>query len=200
MSLVAFFHMAFVFWVVLDPPGCIPIFAGVLSHLDAKKQRKIILREMTLALLVIIAFIFFGKAFFSLLNIDTPTLEIAGGIIIFLIALQLLFATPGKAEKGPKKEPFIVPLAIPMIAGPGILATISLYSAGIVENKFYIVLAVILAWGFSLPFLLLSSVLRRVMGENGLTALERLFGYILALIAIQMAVAGISEYFNVSLS
>lgn len=200
MTLGAFFHMAFVFWVVLDPPGCIPIFASLTSHLDSKEQTRVILREMIIALIIIVAFIFFGQAFFTLLRIDNPTLEIAGGIIIFLIALQLLFSTPGKAEKRPRKEPFIVPLAVPMVAGPGILATISLYSAGLVQSKFYIVLAILLAWGASLPFLLISSFLRKIMGENGLTALERLFGYILALIAIQMAIIGFSEYFHVFFS
>lgn len=196
MTLAAFFHMVFVFWVVMDAPGNIPIFVSMLSSFDPKKQRQIILREMCIALFIMLVFLFFGEAFFSLLKIDADSLQIAGGIIIFLIALRLLFATAA-SKNGQKlqKEPFIVPLAVPMIAGPGILATISLYSGGL-AGTLPIFLGVVLAWALSVPFLLLGSFLKKILGDNGLCALERLFGYVLALIAVQMTVGGLTHAFK----
>ncbi len=188
MNLSSFLHMTFVFFIVMDSIGTIPIFVGVLSPFEPKRQRQIIVREMLIALGIMLLFLFFGENFLKVLHIDTPALQISGGIIIFLIALKLLFAVPTEKKAAhSKKEPLIVPLAVPSIAGPGILAAISLWG-GIEKDKTAVFFAVILAWLLSLPILLLASLFKKYLGPFGLIAVERLFGYLLALISIDMVI------------
>lgn len=197
MDWSSFFHMTLIFWIVMDSPGNIPIFVSILNQFEPKKQRWIIWREMLIALVVLILFLFFGEAFFKTIHIDNASLQIAGGTILFLIAIRLLFSLPYSARKEKVvKEPLIVPLAIPCVAGPGILAMISLYSGGLASNNLYVLSGIVFAWLFSLPFLLLSSFLKKIVGENGLAALERLFGYLIILIATQMALKGLISAFN----
>lgn len=185
-------HMTFLFWIVLDPLGNVPIFVGILRHFDPQKQRKIIWREMLISLAVMILFLFFGEAFFALLNVSESSLQIAGGIILFIIAIRMIFAHPRTGDVGRvPKDPLIVPLAIPAVAGPAILATLTLYG-GSGENKLLVLLALFIAWVASVPILLFSSFLKNILGENGLTAIERLFGYVIILIAAQMALTGFS--------
>jgi multiple antibiotic resistance protein len=195
MNYGTFFHMTFIFFIIMDAIGTTPIFVGLLSHFEPKRQRQIIVREMIIALGIMVIFLYFGDAILKLLNIDTPALQIAGGILIFLIALKLLFALPAEEMEASKKEPLIVPLAVPSIAGPGILAAISLWG-GLEENNLLVLFAVILAWLLSLPILLLASLFKKYLGSNGLTAVERLFGYLLALISIDMVINGLLASFK----
>ncbi|MCH9627045.1 MAG: hypothetical protein S4CHLAM2_06790 [Chlamydiales bacterium] len=185
------FHMTFLFLIVLDPLGNVPIFVGVLRHYAPKRQREIILRELLIALGIMVVFLFFGQGFFKLLNVSESSLQIAGGIILFLIAIRMIFASPSskKAGRAPK-DPLIVPLAIPAVAGPAILATMTLYG-GSGESKLLVLAAVLIAWLFLLPVLLFSPSLKRFLGTNGLTAVERLFGYLVVLVSTQMALSGL---------
>lgn len=188
------FHLVFVFWIVMDAVGTLPIFVSLLKHFDPAKQRKIIIRELLIALGVMIVFLFFGQGFLNLLNITQPSLQVSGGIILFMLALKMIFSLPPRedkviAKKLPK-DPLIVPLAIPAIAGPGILAMITLYGGGI-ENTVTVLIAIIIAWFFSLLVLLAAPLLKKYLGDNGVVAVERLFGYILVLISSQMTVSGI---------
>lgn len=201
MNLSSLLHTTLIFLFVLDPIGNIPLFVSVLRPFDPAHQRKIILREMVIALFVMLLFLFFGHAFFHLLHIDTPSLQIAGGVILFLIAIKMIIALPEKQKKKvstkePFKEPLIVPLAIPAVAGPAILATISLYGGGVDASKVETILAILISWGISLPILLLSSLLRKTLGDNALIAIERLFGYLLVLISVQMAFAGLKAFIS----
>jgi multiple antibiotic resistance protein len=182
--------LVILFWVVMDSLGTLPLFVSLLKHFDPARQRKIILREMIIALVIMIIFLFFGNIFFHSLNISHSSLEIAGGIILFLLAARMIFSNP-KHEKAVKvpKDPLIVPLAVPSIAGPGILATITLYGGGM-ANNLTVLLAIIIAWIVSLPLLLFSPSLTKLFGENGIVATERLFGFIIVLIAVQMAFTG----------
>ena len=196
MNYSTFFHMTLIFFIIMDAVGTTPIFVGLLSSFEPKRQRQIIVREMIIALIIMVIFLFFGEGILKLLNIDTPALQIAGGILIFLIALRLLFALPSTEEMTcSKKEPLIVPLAVPSIAGPGILAAISLWG-GLEESKLLVLFAVILAWLISLPILLLASLFKKYLGANGLTAVERLFGYLLCLISIDMVIHGLLSSFK----
>lgn len=187
--------MVFLFWIVMDSLGTLPLFVSLLKHFDPKKQRRIIVREMLIALGLMIIFLFFGRGFFKLLHITHSSLQISGGIILFLLAVKMIYALPGgeKNQRVPS-DPLIVPLAVPSIAGPGILATITLY--GGIAGTPTVLLAIFIAWALSLPLLLLSSTLTKVMGENGIVATERLFGYILVLISTQMAFAGLTSAFK----
>lgn len=185
-------HMVFLFFIVIDALGNVPIFLGMLHRYPPVRQRQIILRELLLALACMVFFLFFGKEFFTLLHISSSSLQIAGGIILLLIAIQMIFANPRleEHEKKSTKEPLLVPLAIPAIAGPGILATITLFGGG-GYNKCVILFALVLAWFLSLPILLFSSYIKVWLGENGITAVERLFGYLLVLISGQMILSGL---------
>lgn len=192
MSLFALLHMAFVFWVVMDGVGNVPLFAALLSPFDPPKQRWIIIRESLIALAVMVTFFFFGEGFFKLLQISSSSLQIAGGIILFLIAIRFIFSVPpDEGIKRIPRDPLIVPLAIPAFAGPGILATISLYGKQLGDGQLAVLLAILIGWIFTVPVLLLSSTLKKLLKSNGLVALERLFGYIIILIATQMATGGV---------
>lgn len=195
MNAYDLFNMAFLFFIVLDAPGNVPIFVGVLKHFDPATQRKIIIRELVISLGFMIIFLLFGEGFFQILNVSQASLQVAGGIILFIIAVPMIFASPthGSIGKIPK-DPLIVPLAVPAVAGPGILANITLY-AGSGENKFLVFLAIFIAWLFLVPILLFSSYLKKLLGENGLTALERLFGYLVVLIGAQMSIEGVLASF-----
>jgi multiple antibiotic resistance protein len=185
------FHLVFLFWIVMDSLGTLPIFVSLLKHFPPAKQRRIIIRELVIALVIMIVFLFFGHGFFQLLHITHSSLQMAGGVILFLLAIRMILSMPGveKKERVPK-DPLIVPLAVPSIAGPGILATITLYGGGM-ANNLTVLLAIVIAWAFSLPLLLFSPFLNRIFGENGIIATERLFGYILVLISTQMAFSGL---------
>jgi multiple antibiotic resistance protein len=186
------FQLVFLFWVVMDSLGTLPIFVSLLKHFEPSKQYRIITRELLFALALMILFLFFGQTFLGLLNISHAALEIAGGTILFLIAIKMIFSKPSfeKKEKNLSRDPLIVPLAVPSIAGPAILATIALYGGGI-QNKATVLLAVVIAWALSLIVLLLSPFLNTRLGENGVVAIERLFGYIVVLISTQMAFTGL---------
>ncbi len=187
------FHMSFLFLIVMDPLGNVPIFVGVLRYFDPQRQRKIILRELLIALGIMIIFLFFGQGFFRILHVSTTSLQMAGGIILFIIAIRMIFADPGEKKGGRiAKDPLIVPLAVPAVAGPAILATMTLYG-GAAGNKLLVLLAVFIAWLFLLPTLIFSPYLKKLLGENGIIAAERLFGYIVVLVSTQMAVNGLTS-------
>jgi multiple antibiotic resistance protein len=185
------FHMAFLFWVILDSPGNIPLFVSLLKPFDAKRQRVIILRELLISLLIMLLAFFFGAGFFKILGISTYSLMIAGGIILFLLAMRMIFPKPEEAKKELPKEPLIVPLAIPAVAGPGIIATIALYSAKMGGDKLMVFFAILISWAASVPVLFFSSYFKQWMGENGLIAIERLLGYLVVLISADMALRGL---------
>ena len=188
--------LAFALFLLMDPLGNVPLFLSVLKDFPVKKQRKIILRELCIALGIIIAFYFVGNFLLELIDVKPHTILIAGGIILFLIAIKMIFPNPidHKATGLPHtKDPFIVPLAIPFLAGPTVLAAVMLYSSQDIPT-FVAVTAIIIAWIVSAVILLSSSLLKRVFGEKGLTAFEKLMGLILILIAIEMFLKGIALF------
>lgn len=185
------FSMAFALFLLMDSIGNIPIFLALLKDTDPKRHRWIITRELLIALFIIISFEFVGDLLMGFLNVSMPTIMISGGIILFLISIKMIF--PGKKDTteipAEYKEPFIVPMAIPLIAGPAVLAAVMLY-AGQEKSHWMIISSVILAWGTSTLILLTSSFWKKVFGDRGLVALERLMGLILTLIAVQMLLEG----------
>lgn len=190
------FHMSFLFFMVLDPIGNVPICASLLKHFDTKKQVRIIVRELLIALAIMIVCLFFGQGFFTLLHITTPSLELAGGIILFIIALKMIFAKPQPEKLGrPPKDPLIVPLAVPAMAGPGILATITLYGGGVEGDKLTVFFAILISWLFSVPLLIFSPFLKKTLGDNGIVAAERLFGFIIVWISCEMGIHGLLTAF-----
>ncbi len=117
-------------FLVMDPIGNVPVFISTIGHYDKKKQNKIIIRESIIALAVLIFFLFAGKAFLSVFNLSEPALSIAGGIILFIIALKLIFQSSEHIfENKYEGEPLVVPLAIPYMAGPSAIAIVMLLSS-----------------------------------------------------------------------
>ncbi len=189
------FSIAFALFLLMDPLGNVSLFVSLLKNFPAKKQKKIILRELLFALAIIIFFYFVGDYLLDLIQVQQYTILISGGVILFLIALRMIFPEvfAVKNEENPLEEPFVVPLAIPLVAGPAVLAAVMLYSQ---QNKpiWTVLTAILIAWVATTAILLASNFLKNIFKEKGLIALERLTGLLLTLIAIQMFLQGISLY------
>ncbi len=185
---MSFFGFVLSLFVVFNALGNLPLFIGLLARYDAKTQRRIILRELCIALFILLLFNFFGDAILKILGISEPIIGIAGGVVLFLIALGMIFPKSHPPEV-PAQEPFIVPLATPIIAGPGAIAYVMLFAAE-TQNYWISTLAIILAWVPALCILLLASNIKYILGEKGLVACERMGGMIISLIAVQMFSTG----------
>jgi multiple antibiotic resistance protein len=187
--------IAFSLFLLMDPIGNIPFYISFLKGVDPRRQRYVITREMLIALLIIILFYFIGSGLMVFLHIATDTLQIAGGIILFLLCLKMIFPSPhDRQEEMPHDtEPLIVPLAVPLVAGPAVLAAVIIYSRQ-ESNGLVMIGAIFIAWAASLIILLTSSFLKHVLGWRGIMALERLMGLVLILIAVQMFLTGFSSF------
>lgn len=181
--------------LVFDPFGNIPIFIAALKNIDSKRHVKIILRECFIAWIALLFFLLCGKQFIFLLQLSQTSLGIAGGVILFLIAIRMIFAHPGGIFGDvPGDEPFIVPLAIPSVVGPSAIATILLLVSKNPERLPEWISAATLALLISTIILLFSGFIHRVIGERGAIALERLMGLILTAVAVEMFLQGIKEF------
>lgn len=184
-------------FLVLDPVGNVPAFMCILKGMEPKRQARIIIREMLIALAILIAFMFLGPYILLTLQISQPALSIAGGIILFLIAIRMIFSNVSDMfVGGPEGEPFIVPLAVPLIAGPSAAATILLLMARDPARWFDWLVALVFAWFISGAILLFSSPVTRLVGQRGLTAMERLMGMILTTVAVEMFIDGMLNLLN----
>lgn len=180
--------------LVMDPFGNIPFFLVVLQTVDPAHRLRVVLREMLIALAILLIFLAGGPPLLSALQITEPSLRIAGGVILFLIATRMIFGTAaGLVVGAPEGEPFIVPLAVPSIAGPSAIATVLLLVAQEPGRWPLWLLAVMIAWAVSSLVLSLSVRLERVLGQRGLNALQRLMGLILTTFAVEMFVQGVKS-------
>ena len=192
---MSIFSAALLLFLVMDPFGNIPFFLTALKNVDEHRQRRIIIRELLIALFVLVLFLFAGQYILKILQISEPSLTIAGGIILFLIAIKMIFPTSGgEFEETIGGEPFIVPLAIPYVAGPSALVAVLFIMSREPERWLEWLFALVLAWFTSGVIIVLSSGLRRYLGERGLIAIERLMGMILTTIAVQMFMTGIHQF------
>lgn len=188
--------MAFSLFLLMDAIGNVPIFLSVLKELEPQRQRRVIFRELILALLIIIAFYFIGDVVLNFLGITQAAVLISGGVILFLIGIKLIFPSEKKefqSEGG--KEPFLVPLAIPLVAGPATLAAVILYSHEQLGNWLSIG-AILIAWTASTIILLSSIPLKRILGDRGLSACEKLTGLLLIMLSVQMFLNGLQPLFT----
>lgn len=184
--------LAFTFFLLMDPVGNIPLFVSMLRKYSPQRQRRIILRELLIALFIIVLFNFIGSALLDFLKVSQETVLVSGGLILFIIALKMIF--PSSEETiSHKGEPFIVPLAVPLMAGPAILASVMIYTHR-VNSTPHMLSAILIAWGVSLILLLGSTYLQKVLGDRFLTALERLMGLILTLLSVQMFLEGFQAF------
>lgn len=192
--MVTILSLALPLFLLMNSFGNAPIFLAVLKEIPVKRQRFIILRELLIALAIMITFHFIGDGLLAILHVEPSTVLIAGGIILFLIALKMIFpiSSEQKESDRPKEEPFIVPLAIPLVAGPGTLAAIILYSNQ--QSDLIVITAIVLAWVASTIVLYSAPFLKKMLGARGMLACERLMGLVVTLIAIEMFLKGIRAF------
>jgi MarC family membrane protein len=190
-----FFQTFILLLLVTDPFGNVPLFATALQPVPPARRSKIVIRECLIAFGVLLIFMFFGRHFLTALSLSEVSLRIAGSVILLLIAIRMVFPHPdgvlGKTEGG---EPFIVPLAIPALAGPSALATVLLFSresTGEVMIHVAALSAVVVVW---LAVFLGAEKLQKVLGTQVMTAFERLMGLILAAMSVEMLLGGIREF------
>ena len=187
------FFNAITLLLIMDPLGNIPPFLSALKNVEPGRRRKVLVREILIAYVVLLAFLFFGKYLLRLLSLQEETISIAGGIVLFLIALRMVFPSQDATRDALEGEPFIVPLAIPFIAGPSTLASLLLLQST-PNSTSQLLMALTLAWIATAVILLSSTVLYRLLKERGLIALERLMGMLLVMLAVQMFINGVSKF------
>lgn len=181
--------------LVIDPLGNIPVFLATLNHLPRAEQKRILIREMLIALALLLFFLYFGKYFLVLLSLDQETISISGGVILFIIAIRLIFSQSHNALGiDLDNSPIMFPLAVPLIAGPSAIATVMLLASSQPDNMSDWTIAVIIAWLISTIILFYSSYLYRLLSETLITAITRLMGILLIMIAIQMILDGFKTY------
>ncbi|CAI8381664.1 MAG: MarC family protein [Gammaproteobacteria bacterium] len=193
------FAAATLLFLVMDPLGNIPLFLSVLKQVPEERRRLVLRRELLIAYLVLLIFLVLGPYILSFLQVSQEAIRIGGGIVLFLIAIKMVFPKEGGLlGKTPDGEPFIVPLAIPLIAGPSSLAMIMLMRKSAEGQWLDMWLAVTAAWVVSALILLASRRLYVLLGERGLIAIERLMGMVLIIMAVQMLLEGTAEYLNLA--
>ena len=194
MTLASAFVLLF---LVIDPFGNVPFFVAALKDVEQERRRRVIVRELLIAYGVMVLFLFAGRPFLKVLGISGPALTIAGGVILFLIALRMIFPRRGQsAQEELEGEPFIVPLAIPYVAGPSVLAVEMLLMSEDPSNWPIWLVAVTAAWAATSVIVFFGSQVAERLGPRGLVAVERLMGMILVAIAIQMFLTGADTYFG----
>jgi multiple antibiotic resistance protein len=178
--------------LVIDPLGNVPLFLSALKAVAPARRRGVLLRELAMAYVVLVGFLLLGRWLLRFLGLEPEAVGIAGGIVLFLIALRMIFPGQGSiSSDAPEGEPFLVPLAIPLVAGPSTLATLLLLESAASTTTAGLLAAVTIAWTVTVAILLSSTFLYRVLGERGLIAMERLMGMLLVMVAVQMLLDGV---------
>jgi multiple antibiotic resistance protein len=181
--------------IIMDPFGNIPLFHSMVGHYPRPRRLRVIAREVMVAYLVLLLFLFAGEVILDYLGLKQPALGVAGGVVLFIIALRMVFpATGAESAAAKEEEPFIVPLAVPMIAGPSAVAALLLLVSRDPERIWSWFGALTLAWGFSALVLLASGLLMEVLGTRTLRAVVRLSGMLLIMMAVQMLMDAMTAY------
>jgi len=191
------FSAIFLIFIIMDPIGNVPVFLSILKNVPVERRRRIIIRELLIALIVLLFFMFIGRYILQSLQIEESSLGIAGGIMLFLIAIKMIF--PGASAMlahDEKVEPLVVPLAVPLLAGPSAIAAVILLMAQEPTRWPEWILALIVAWLIAGFILLSSESLSRKLGERALLAIERLMGILLILVSVDLILDGIKLTFS----
>jgi multiple antibiotic resistance protein len=181
--------------IIMDPFGNIPLFHALVGHYPRPRRLRVIARELVAAYLVLVLFLLAGEVILDYLGLKQPALGIAGGVVLFIIALRMVFPTAGADKPGTGEgEPFIVPLAVPMIAGPSAVAALLLLVSRDPGRLWEWFGALTLAWGFAALVLLASGLLMEMLGQRTLRALTRLTGMLLIMMSVQMLMDAMTAY------
>ena len=186
--------------LVLDPLGSLPVFIPIMRGVPPERRTLIAAREVLIAFGVLFAFMFFGEAFLRVMRLSERSLEVAGGVILLMVAIRMIFSHEGGVYGTPEgKEPFIFPLAVPLLAGPSAMATVLLLASRQPDRVLSWVGALACAMAVSGVVLLLCERIRRLLGDSVVAALEKLMGLVLTAIAVEMILAGLKQYFMAAL-
>jgi multiple antibiotic resistance protein len=186
---------AVLLFFVMDPLGNVPLFLSALRQVDPARYRIVIVRELLIALVILVVFLFAGRSLLDLLRVSPAALTAGGGLILLLIAVRMVFPTSERSlREEVEGEPLVVPLAVPYTAGPSMLATELLFMSREPDRWAVWLGAVVLAWLASALILYFAANLRRLLGERGLTAVERLMGMLLVVVAVEQLMQGSAQY------
>ncbi len=181
-------------FVVMDPVGNIPLFLALLEDLPTGKRVVVVLRELAIALCVLLVFLFSGSTLLDILGISQPSLSVAGGVILFLVSLRMIFSSDSEDIVGKTEgEPFIVPLAVPSVAGPSAIATVLLFMARAPSRWMEWFGALFVAWSAASVILLVAVLVGTRIGRRGINAMKRLMGMLLTTVAVEMFLTGLAE-------
>ncbi len=183
--------------LVLDPFGSLPIFISVMRGVDPPRRTRVAVREVAIAFAVLLVFMVAGQSFLSVMRLSERSLEVAGGVILLIIAVRMIFTSGGEiyAADGEAREPFIFPLAVPLLAGPSAMATVLLLASRQPERLLHWVGALTVAMVLSGAVLLSADRIRKLIGASMVAAIEKLMGLVLTAIAVEMILAGLKRYF-----
>lgn len=176
-------------FLIMDPLGNLPVFLTILQNVAPERRRFVIIRELLIAFVIMCLFLFSGRGVLSLLGLQQQAVAIGGAIVLFIIAIRMIFPSRGgvmTSDDDEEGEPLIVPLAVPLIAGPSLLATLILLVENAPTHLWSNFLAMSVAWVATAAILLAAPFFFRLMGNRGLKAIERLMGMILISISVQM--------------
>ena len=191
-----FWQATLMLLIIMDPLGNIPLFHSVLSGVPEENRRRVMVRELFIALGALMLFLFAGNHILAALGLQGPTLSIGGGVVLFLIAINMVFPQHGLRTGTEREDPFIVPLAIPFIAGPSAIAALMLMASREPDRMSAWLGALGVAWGVTATLILASHKIMRLIGHRGLRAAEKLMGMLLIMISIQMFLNGIEQYLH----
>jgi MarC family membrane protein len=183
--------------LVLDPLGSLPIFIPIMREVPKPRRSRVALREVSIAFVVLLAFMFLGDAFLRVMHLSERSLEVAGGVILLIIAIRMIFGSSSESAYGlePGREPFIFPLAVPLLAGPSAMATVLLLASRQPDRIWEWIAALTAALWVSGLTLLLADRIRKLLGDSVVAAIEKLMGLVLTAIAVEMVLAGLKRYF-----
>ena len=188
----------FLLIIIMDPIGNVPVFLSILKNIPLERRKKIIIRELIIAFAILLFFMFIGRYLLQLLQIEQSSLGIAGGIILFIIAIRMIFpGTKPMFTHNEEAEPLVVPLAIPMLAGPSAIAAVILLMAKEPNRWIEWVFVVFVASLISGIILISSEALGSKLGNRALTAIERLMGIFLIMVSVDFILDGIKQTFNI---
>ena len=182
--------------LVLDPLGSLPVFIPIMRDIPAERRAWVAVREVGIAFGVLAAFMFLGEGFLHVMRLSERSLEVAGGVILLIISIRMIFSADGGVYGVPEgREPFIFPLAVPLLAGPSAMATVLLLASRQPDRMLSWVGALVGAMAVSGAVLLMCERIRRLVGDSVVSALEKLMGLVLTAIAVEMVLAGLKRYF-----
>jgi multiple antibiotic resistance protein len=181
--------------LTMDPFGNVPSFVSILKAVPPERRQRVVMRELLVALGLMLAFLFLGRQLTGLLGIRNEAISIAGAMVLFLVAIHMILPGSGRSltSQAEDTDPFIVPLATPLVAGPATLATLILISSREGQGLVGLV-ALLVAWMVTFAILVCAPTLMRFLGERGARAVERLMGMILVMLSVQMFLNGLREY------